>query len=240
MKNNIESYLPPPDFKDDDPELEAKKIHYQAILNLSQSAFDSAVRIIEAKEIEKLKDNEATWANEYKLAQSIHDAYIDVAKNQLRERLNRAEFIQKTAGAISGVYVAVLGLSFSVKDDAPLPSKGIIPAIFLGLALFLSAVYASFLTESGEMKGPISNGRLGTLQPARLNTFILWTIHPVLKRKYWLQAAVISLGIGVLLLPLPYIAIADWFSFVALVIGLLITFLFPIIIDKARKMKFRK
>jgi hypothetical protein len=234
--------LPLPDFDDQDPQLSAKKIRYQALLNLTQAAYESALRAAEAQELEQAKSDQsemaAIWENEYALGQAIHNAYIEVSKNQTSERMNRADFVQKTAAAISAAYVAILGLTYSVQGSAPLPSRGFTPALFLGLAIFLSAVYAAFLTDSGKMESPAATrslGDLGALQPVRLNTFIEWTIYPVLKRKYMLQAAVTSLGFSALFLPLPYLALPDWSGLVAAAVGLAGTFAIPVLLERLNK-----
>jgi predicted XRE-type DNA-binding protein len=235
----LNQLLPAPDFKDSDRQLAAKKIHYQALIDLTKATYESSLRSQENQEVEQFKadlmEDATTWANEYALGQAIHNAYIEVAKSQISERMKRAEFVQKTAAAISAAYVAILGLTYSVEGKVLLPPRGFVPALFLGVAIFLSAVYAAYLTDSGKMESTSKThavGDLGALQPARLNTFILWTITPLLKRKFMLQASVASLGFSAIFLPLPYLAIPDWTGLVAAGIGLVGTFAIPALLDR--------
>ena len=68
-------------------------------------------------------------------------AIYEVQKGSIDRVRSGAEFVEKAAAGILAVYSAVLGVVFSVSDKAPLPVRGLIPAIFLALALVLAAFF---------------------------------------------------------------------------------------------------
>jgi len=53
--------------------------------------------------------------------------------------------VQKAAAAIAALYTPLLGVVFSVNDN-PLPSRGVIPVLFLGLAILSSTAYLAYQT----------------------------------------------------------------------------------------------
>jgi len=83
------------------------------------------------------------------------------------------------------------------------------------LAIFLATVYLSYLTDSDEDDTlPSKDGSLESKQNRRRDIFINWNRNSVLRLKHFMQAAVLSLGFGVMFLPLPYIDISEhlhWF-----------------------------
>lgn len=85
-------------------------------------------------------------------AQDLNSAsYLDVAKEQIGRSQARATFVAQAAGAIGTVYTAILGHAFGFihGSERPVPATGIIPAIFIGLALVLAGAYAcsSYIIE---------------------------------------------------------------------------------------------
>lgn len=199
-------------------ELEICKTDHQAVLD--------AEKVQEETNTARAKDD---YANYYAISQEYHKGYIEVAKGAIDRSLQRAEFVQKVAAAIGTAYTAVLALSFSMAAGKALPINGITPTIFLGMAFFLSAAYVSYITKSDDIKIDKSDGTLiGSLFSQR-NTFIHWTMSAVTIRMHFLQAAVISLGIGILCLPFPYLNLADSVFWWLVGIGLGLVFLIPLL-----------
>jgi hypothetical protein len=147
---------------------------------------------------------------EIELVKAVHDAYIEVTKGSLDRSLKRAEYLVTVTTGITGVYTALLGLVYSVGKDGtpnPLPPRGVIPVVFLGLGLILSAFYMAFLRRTTIKAALLPTGIGGTLPEERLRTFFTWTFSGVLDRAWALRMAVVSLGLGLALLPLPFLAI---------------------------------
>jgi hypothetical protein len=203
--------LPKPKPNTPDQQWEVDKLEYQTELNLylEQKKSELAGEATQAKAIEDTRT--AAYANEYATYQEAYKAYIDLAKGQIDRSMQRADFVQKVAAAIATAYAAILALSFSVTSTnagvTPLPVTGIIPTFFLGLAFVLATVYVAFVTKPAEAVNKAPTGILRIDQDIRRDNFILWATVPAMARVHWLQAAVISLGVGVVCLPLPYISI---------------------------------
>lgn len=228
-------------FQDLTPEqqFELHKLYYQAALalekdqQLARSA--QALTLSQSQETARQAVRSAHRAHEFSLHKAIQDAYIEVAKGELARRMDRADFVQKAAAAISTAYVGIIALTFGLGEgNTPLPAQGIAPTFFLGLAILFSTVYISYITRPdderrGEMP-PTPTGLLPLHQRQRLNEFIFWTREPGLRRLYFLQAAVISLGIGIIYLPVAYLPPASWLIWLLIGIGLALTLLVPLLI----------
>jgi hypothetical protein len=149
-------------------------------------------------------------ANEAALRKSVHDAYISVAQGSLERSLQRAIFLITASSAIVTLYAGALGLEFGTgKDKTLLPSRGLIPAIFLGAAIALSAVYAAFLKSDTVDVSLIPTGIGGDIAEQRLGTFIFWTLSGVLNRSWALRGATIALGAGVATLPVAFLELSN-------------------------------
>ena len=156
------------------------------------------------------KFQEKQWDAEIALLAAIQAGYIQAAQNSLTQMVARGTFITTVITALGGSYTALVGLVYGVGEHAnPMPPRGVVPVIFLGIALLLSTVFMSFL-RPGTMitdAGLLETGIGGTIAEDRLQTFFAWTFSGVLARAWALRGAVISLGIGTALLPLPFLEV---------------------------------
>ena len=202
-----------------------KKILYQAQVDVIKANHEAAIAKAKAELDAEIVSDTADWENEFIQAQSVQNAYLEVAKGTLDRAAAKANFVQGAAVAISGAYVAVLGLSFAGSQGSPLTARGIVPTLFLSLAILFAAAYSSFLTKLDDVQILSSDGTLIDSQRQRRNSFIVWARTPALARRYLLQTAIISLGLGTLLLPIPYLEIPDQIAICLTVFGLLIVIL---------------
>jgi hypothetical protein len=225
-----------PPIPDEEPaqQIDFLKIRYQgevdeAKAQLRDKATAEGQNVNEDWELEKYswEQEKAAWEAEYELQKSIHDARIEIAKGSIERAHNGAEFIRNAAGAIATVYTGVAGLAFATKDGLQLPARGIIPAIFLGLALVLSAAYVAWIRRGPDSPAPVPHSSLPEYQDRRLNAFTIWVSGITLNRAYAMHAAVISLGAGVLFLPTPFINIPTWFAWGAPICVLILMLLIP-------------
>lgn len=219
MIDNKSLVWPPlPDAQANDPQLELKKLRYQAQLQTVTAQYEAII------------ERDKTVRTHYEaLDQAVYTAYLDVAKGHLDRVQARAQFVATAASAIGGVYAAVLGLSFSIGKEInrPLPIRGLASTIFLGLSIVLATAYLAYITRAEPIVGaPVPSLRSQQLHEER-NTFIQWTSEAVLRRIYWLQSSVISLGLGVLFLPVAFLQIQDTIVWIGVAIGVLIALLFP-------------
>jgi hypothetical protein len=183
------------------------------------------LQIVTGKQQGLIDHDKAVRANDYPQHQAVFQAYIDVAKGQIDRSVTRAQFVSTAASAIGTVYSAVIGLSFGLlQADHTLPARGIAPAVFLGLAIACAAAYLAYINTSSriaETQRPVSLLPAQRLIEER-NDFIQWATLTVTSRVHWLHAAVISLAIGVIFLPIPFLAISDWLAWVGLGIGIVV------------------
>ena len=90
----------------------------------------------------------------------------------------------------------------------PLPPSALAPSLFLALSLVLSAVYVGYLRRRTQPRRLLSAGTSAQLQERRLAAFIAWVNSAVLARSWAIRTAVVCLGAGVALLPLPFIEVS--------------------------------
>jgi hypothetical protein len=147
----------------------------------------------------------ATQATRVDYDKAYYQAMLDTAKGAPDRWRSAAELVQKAAAAVGTLYAAILGGAATVSGH-PLPVRGVFPAVFLGLAIAMSTVYVAYSTRGT----PLQGFRPATSPPermrARLNQFLTAIHESVERRVYWLRASVLALGMGVLLLPAPFIA----------------------------------
>jgi hypothetical protein len=195
------------------------KARYQAQLDVLKAEHAASAEREKAAMAADLDREKAAMANEYTQAQAVNSAYLDVGKGLLDRSIARATFVQGAAAAISAAYAAVLGLSFA-SDGELLPTCGIAPTLFLGLAIFLAAAYVSFVTKPGDFRYPPHVGALQDRQQQRRFRFVEWTRTATLARRRLLQRVVVSLGVGTILLPLPFLKVSNGIVGLLIVLGL--------------------
>ena len=154
----------------------------------------------------------------------MQDAYVTVAQGSLDRVLTRLNVVTASIGAITSVYTGLLALVYAVKPGPgrALSSAAIIPALFLGLALLLVSVYAAMLKKSYS-DGPLLPTGIGAeIREIRLTAFMNWCFSGVLARSWALHAGIVSLGVGVATLPLPFVSLKGWQQVAILSVGLLL------------------
>jgi hypothetical protein len=178
------------------PEDDLTRAHYQAQLDehAASEALDRDKNKLEA---------ETEWA----LTRVFHEALMDVSKASVGGANARAESVRTAAGAIGVIYTGVLGLSFSVSDN-PLPLRGVVPALFLGIAMLMATAYIAYPVEPAADTDWPEGGRASAIenQQERTTAFMKWAAGTVRAGEYALRAAVISLGFGIIFLPVAFVS----------------------------------
>lgn len=148
----------------------------------------------------------ATQATRVAYDQAYFSALLAAGNGSLDRARSGAELVQKSAAAIGTLYAGILGVTFSV-SGRQLPIRGVVPAIFLGLAIVLSMVYVAYVTrpDNVALNDQIPNSPPERMQ-TRLDNFLRMVTDVVERRAYWLRASIIALGLGVLFLPAPFTA----------------------------------
>jgi len=167
---------------------------------------------------------DADRASQTALVESLHAAYIAVAQTSIDRSLTRVNVLTASISAVTTIYTALLALVYAAKSDSgkPLNAAALMPAIFLGLALFLVAVYATAFKNSQRLQGPrLITGVGGELVEIRLNTFMDFCFAVVGQRVWALHAGIVSFGWAVLTLPVPFVKLNGDQQLGFLVVGLI-------------------
>lgn len=223
-----------PNVDANDPQAEVKKTLLQGQLELRKLERQYELEMTKLERQAEIEEERAIWDNEYKLLQAAHNAYFEVAKGQVDRVAASAELVLKAASAIATIYTSVLGLSFVVNQQVTnvLPGRGLVPAMFLGLSIVLAIAFRAYITKPDPIQEPAADELIPVRQRKRRNTFILWARRGAMTHRYWLQTAVISLGVGVALLPMPYLHLSYWMNPLVVLGGLALTFGVPWLLSR--------
>lgn len=181
----------------DDCRCEFAKTYYKAQVD----AFTSRL----AADAETRKADQAAGLDGMK---ALHAAMLETAKGAIERSRQAAEAARTAAAAVGTIYAAVLALAFSV--DKPLPPRGVIPAIFLGLAIVLATAFVGWLPktiEDSEATWPIPTGDVTEDQRTHTEMFILWVKGASLRRRRFLHGSILALGFGIAFLPMPFLSL---------------------------------
>lgn len=202
--------------KPDGANADEKKAFYQAKLDTHLKHIDAdiargaaataAQTAADEKEFEDdLSRAGAERAAELASKAAYEEALLDVAKGTLDRARANADMVQKASSAIVALYTGALALAFSVADH-PLPLRGLIPAIFLGLAVVASTVYLAYATDPRGVQGPRPTSALREMARRRVAAFIIWTRAAAFTRIYWLRVSVLALAASLAFLPAPFLS----------------------------------
>lgn len=207
---------------------ELEKARYQAQLDdeLAEHRADDASDAADAQLRRDLR--KTAQEAEDALNQAVHDARLEVAKAAIDRGLGGAEFVRNAAAAIVTLYTGLLGVTYATGENATtLPTRGIAPAVLLGLALACATAYAALLNQTPAAAAPKPHSDLATFQERRLNVFIGWASDIAVGRGYFLHASVFALFFGILLLPVAFIDISDQLVIFFGVVFFLLSVLLP-------------
>jgi hypothetical protein len=151
-------------------------------------------------------------AFESSLYGATHGAFITVAGNAIDRSLSRAATVTAASSAVATIYTGLLTASY-VSGAAP-KVQAVIPAIFLGLSVIFAATYTAFLHQKSKDVRFLDAARGEEGAQERLLGFFEWIVAAVYDRAWALRVAILSLGIGLALLPLAFVgASAGWTAF---------------------------
>jgi hypothetical protein len=138
---------------------------------------------------------------------AVENAQIEILKGSVDRARTSASTIQSSATAIAGLYTGIAALVFSVAEDEPLPIRGIIPVVFLGLAVVLATAYVSWIGPSRRV-APFPIGiDANKLRVDRTNWFNDWVSISVLTRAWLLRLAALYLAAGLAFLPAAFVPV---------------------------------
>jgi hypothetical protein len=194
LEEPAEEPLPEPRDVTESCDCELEKIRYQAEVDrlIARDAADLELR--------KLQSDTG-----FALQKGFHDALAEIAKGSIARVQAGAEAVRTASAAIGVIYAGALGLAFSV-TDRPLPLRGAIPAFFLGLSIAMATAFLAIPTRPPEDQDwPEEAGGFVENARERTGVFIRYVGSLAAHKAYRLKAAVISLMIGVVFLPVGFI-----------------------------------
>jgi len=129
--------------------------------------------------------------------------FYEVAKGSIGRARDGAQFIEKAAAGIAAAYGVALGVAFSVSDN-PMPFRGMVPVVFLGLALVLASFYLAY---PGQPKPIVADVPANAGPSKWFNVFADWMSSLTRYRGRFLRTALFALLFGVIFLPAPFVAV---------------------------------
>lgn len=195
------------------------KARYQAQLDEAKTRWRDQVEAEKTQLARQSARQDAAQAAEDALRAAAHAAYLDVAKGALDRSLKRAEYLTTAAAAIGTTYTALLGFIYGT-TKAPLPPVALVSALFLGGAYFFSSFYVAFLRKTVARGSLLPTGIGGQIAEQRLEALVEWVNGAAMDRIWALRSGVMSLGAGILLLPLPFLNLAVFAEVVLIVLAL--------------------
>lgn len=217
---------------------------------LSEHAADSAlVRSKEQKRFEHVLSERAAEAasDRLRLQKEIEqdlsssakyfDTLADLARTGIDRARTGAERVQIASTSIATIYTGILGLAYAADKTRPVPAVGILPTIFLGLAIVCSTAYSSYITRTSNITlGPMPASTASAMQ-TRAVSLVTAANAIAYNRVYWLRSSVVSLSVAVLCLPAAFL-IGDRASGAYIAIaagaGLVVSFAVPLLLRGRR------
>jgi hypothetical protein len=165
---------------------------------IRQEAYDKAL------EEERAARRKAEWDTDLDVHKQVMTSMVELTKGSIDRSRDSAKFVQTVSAALATAYTAVLGFVFAVKDN-PLPARGFIPTIFLGLSAALATAYLAYLTQNTGAKA-LPGAALPRENSLRKVAFLVdWTGSTVYQRAPLLRGSVIALLIAVGFLPIAVV-----------------------------------
>jgi hypothetical protein len=137
----------------------------------------------------------------------VDAAQIEVIKSAVDRSRDSAKYIQIASSAIATLYTGIAALDFSLDKNAPLPVRGVIPIVFLGLAIVFSTVYIAWLGPGVTVPPFPTELDVTAIRLARVEWLNQWVSAAVLRRAWALHAATLCLAAGLVFLPAAFVPI---------------------------------
>jgi hypothetical protein len=181
---------------------------------LDNTRWDTSLALKRARE-------DTALAADMAMLSAVHGGYLAVAQSSLDRAVQRATYVATAAGAIGTIYTAILAARYTAGHPA-LPARSIIPALFIGAAVAFSTWYMAFLRGKTRNQQLLLSGTGGSVAETRLLDFMEWTFAGVLARAWSLRVSVISLALGLALLPLGLVQLSSAVTWIIGVVALAI------------------
>lgn len=136
---------------------------------------------------------------------SFYTNAYEVAKAAVDRGRAGAQFVETAAAAVVTLYTGALAAAFSA-TKTPLPVRGLMPAVYLGLAIAFAAFYLAY-PSTGVQRTTLPPNSGKDDPSAWFTSFSSWMRDIVLRRRGALRAALFALLLGVMFLPAPFVKV---------------------------------
>jgi hypothetical protein len=166
-------------------------------------------------------------ASEAALLKAVHDAYLATAQGSLERATTRVNILTGAIASVTTLYTALLALVYAAEPGkgSALTADALIPALFLGCALFLVAIYAALFRRTKLTQSYLPTGIGGKIAETRMLNFVAWCSTAIMARAWAIHAGIVSFGLGIATLPIPFIELHPAASWGILAGGLLLVVL---------------
>lgn len=173
----------------------------------ARALFDAQIEVRKKRVDAEIARSQSDLDSDLSDLEGFHAAARKLAAGSVERGIAGAQTLQKASAAIAALYTAVLGLSFSVSSH-PLPLRGVLAPFFLGLAVVLSTAYTAYIGPSqATVAAPAPGDALEARLLERLRTFTALTSAMAERRSRLMRSGVVALGLGLVLLPAPFLGI---------------------------------
>ncbi len=198
------SELPPPPEED----VPTNQLNGAAALERYKAELSSVAdeAATEAREAYENLYRERWWAVD---DQFYKEVFAGLSSSVERAR-SVAETVQKASAAIATLYGAGIGVSFSV-SDGPLPVRGVIPLVFLGLAVVCSTAYLAWIPDRRsqiDSTQPEAQSLPVLRQRAYADEYTVYVWRQVTRQASIMRASVVALALGLAFVPAPFVEIS--------------------------------
>lgn len=183
----------------DDTELALINARWDADHQRDEDRKDTAEALKHSRE-------DTALAVDWTLFEAVHAGYIAVAQSSLDRSIQRATYVTTAAASVVTLYTGLLAFRFSATGKGSmLPARSLIPALFLGAAVVFSTFYIAFLRRQTMVSEMLPSGQGGNIVETRLLSYLEWVSAGIIARAWSLRLSVISLGFGLILLPIGFV-----------------------------------
>lgn len=139
---------------------------------------------------------------------AMADAYRTLAVGEVERGRDGAKTVQTASAALAALYTGILGFTFSVADN-PLPARGVLTPVFLGVAVVLSTFYLAWMSpEVRRTPSAVAEEKSLEQRVVLRAGWIGEIAQSMTRRNAWaLRGGVVALGVGLVYVALPFVSL---------------------------------
>jgi hypothetical protein len=173
--------------------------------DLVKAAYDAELKRATSEEEANAAQDALVKQTDVTLMREFWESVRDVAKAGLTRADALPQLVITAAGALVTLYTGILALVFAASSH-PMPWRGLIPALLLGLAIGFATAYAAYIRPRPTESFTTAPNAWENAE-AYTNGFIDWINKAIDDRAWFMRGAVLFLWLGVAFLPSAFLDI---------------------------------